>query len=66
MKATYGVDFFGCWRVMLGPECNGKFATRRDAKAFCEEYNKEQEEGRTSQYVGDAVFLHTKPHEELV
>lgn len=46
---------------MLGQECIGKFATRRDAKAFCEEYNKEQEEGRTSQYVGDAVFLHTKP-----
>jgi len=44
MKATYGVDFFGCWRVMLGPECIGEFATKRDAKAFCEKYNQEHED----------------------
>ena len=59
MKATYGVDFFGCWRVMLGPSCIGAFATKRDAKAFCEKYNQDQEEGRSDQYVGDATFLHS-------
>ena len=57
MKATYGVDFFGCWRVMLGPKCIGSFATRRDARAFCEQYNREQEEGRSDQYVGEATLL---------
>lgn len=44
MKATYGVDFFGCWRVMLGSECIGAFATSKDAKEYCEKYNEEYSE----------------------
>lgn len=37
--ATYGVDFFGCWRVFVNGKCIGAFATRADAKKFTDEWN---------------------------
>lgn len=41
MKATFGIDFFGCWRVFVGRECIGAFATKLDAKKCADDYNKE-------------------------
>ena len=37
--ATYGIDFFGRWCVMLGPKCLGTYPTKEAARAAAEDYN---------------------------